>query len=68
MNLLLFIIAFKLVSLAGAIATTVAFVGLFAFRETLAVHVPWLFITGFTMIAIGEGCAWLIGKHAAKNG
>ncbi len=55
--------AFKLITLAGSIATTLAVVSFFAFSETLA---PWfwqLLVSGFIAIGVGEGGALLLARH-----
>lgn len=67
MNAIVAMLALKLVSLAGALATTTAFIGLFAFRELLGPHIVWLFTAGFIALAIGEGGSWLLAKRLASR-
>ncbi|GLK54933.1 hypothetical protein JOD31_002093 [Methylopila capsulata] len=64
MGLTFALLALKLVSLAGSIATTAGFVGLFAFKDLLGPHVATLLIGGFLAIAVGEGAAWLVARNA----
>jgi hypothetical protein len=59
--------ALKLLTLAALFAITAWLVSFLIFAETLAPHRWKLFLGGFAAIAIGEFCAALIGKKAAKR-
>lgn len=67
MRILIAITLPKLVTLAGTIAITAGFIGLFAFEGTLGPHrtAPWL--GGLLAVAVGEGGAWPIGRRAART-
>lgn len=67
MNFLIVFLMLKLVTLAGSLATTAGFVGLFAFRDVLGPHLVALWVGGFAAIALGEGGAWLLGRRAAAT-
>lgn len=65
--ILIAIMLLKLLTLAGSIALTAGFVGLFAFKDTLGPHLVALWLGGFLAVAAGEGGAWWIGRRAAKT-
>lgn len=65
MTMLLTLLFLKLITLAGSLATTAGFVGLFAFRDVLGPHLVTLWVGGFAAIVLGEGGAWLVGRHVA---
>ncbi|CAA2100604.1 MULTISPECIES: hypothetical protein [Methylobacterium] len=68
MNVLIAMLALKILTLAGSTATTIGLVGLFAFRDTLGPHLVPLWVGGFLAIALGEGGTWLIARrNAAKT-
>lgn len=56
----------KLVTLAGALAQTVGFVGLFAF-EALDPYKWQLLIGGTLVIIASEGTAYLLAKRMSRN-
>ncbi|MGH1417396.1 MAG: hypothetical protein ACRBCJ_00910 [Hyphomicrobiaceae bacterium] len=62
---LLFI--FKIVSLAGSIASTVGLVGIFAFKETLGAYTSHLIVGGFTAIAVGELAGYVLAKSMSDE-
>jgi len=61
-----FIFVLKLVTLAGAIAQTVGFVGLFAF-EALDPYKWQLLIGGTLVIIASEGTAYLVAKRMSRD-
>lgn len=65
--ILIAIMLLKLVTLAGSIALTAGFLGLFAFKDTLGPHLTALWLGGLLAVAVGEGGAWWIGRRAAKT-
>lgn len=67
MKLPIVLLILKLVTLGGSLATTAGLVGLFAFRDVLGPHLVALWVGGFAAIALGEGGAWLLGRHAAAG-
>ncbi|CAO4163026.1 hypothetical protein [Methylorubrum aminovorans] len=65
--ILIAIMMLKLLTLAGSIALTAGFVGLFAFKDTLGPHLTTLWLGGLLAVAVGEGGVWLVGRRAAKT-
>ncbi|MFD1332323.1 hypothetical protein ACFQ4O_09970 [Methylopila musalis] len=58
------LLAVKLLTLSGSIATTAWLVSFFAFEDALGAHRWTLFVGGFAAIAAGELGAWLIARQA----
>lgn len=63
MKMIAAMLALKLLSLAGALALTTVFIGLFAFREILGPHLPLLLAGGLIALAIGECGSWWLTKQ-----
>lgn len=60
-------LAFKLLVLAGALATTAGVIGFFAFEDALGPHRWSLLIGGFAAIILGEGASSLIARRLRRE-
>jgi hypothetical protein len=56
----------KLITLAGSTATTLGFVSLFAFKDSLGLYTWPLFGAGFAAVLVGELGAYLLARFMVK--